>query len=158
MYPSYWDPCVGGVLAAGESFDDGAARELDEELGITAPLERLFPFKYEDAANVVHGMVYRTRHEGPFRLQPSELGKLVIIVVLAGLVVERVGQVGKPRFTLLCAGVVAVPIVIVFAQPDLGTAVLILSSGFFVLFLAGLSWKVMAGLAVAGTACLPIAW
>src|SRR6185436_908917 len=49
VYPSYWDPCVGGVLAAGESFDDGAARELEEELGVTAPLERLFSLRYEDA-------------------------------------------------------------------------------------------------------------
>jgi isopentenyldiphosphate isomerase len=73
VYPSYWDPCVGGVLVAGESFDDGAARELDEELGIAAPLERLFPLRYEDAANVVHGMVYRTTHEGPFTLQPEEI-------------------------------------------------------------------------------------
>jgi isopentenyldiphosphate isomerase len=73
VYPSSWDPCVGGVLVAGESFDDGAARELHEELGVTAPLERLFPLRYEDAANVVHGMVYRTRHDGPFRLQPEEV-------------------------------------------------------------------------------------
>jgi isopentenyldiphosphate isomerase len=73
VYPSYWDPCVGGVLVAGESFDEGAVRELDEELGVTAPLERLFPLQYEDAANVVRGMVYRARHDGPFRLQAEEI-------------------------------------------------------------------------------------
>jgi isopentenyldiphosphate isomerase len=73
VYPSHWDVCVGGVLAAGESFDDGAARELDEELGVSAPLERLFPFDYADPATIVHGMVYRTTHEGPFRLQPEEI-------------------------------------------------------------------------------------
>jgi 8-oxo-dGTP pyrophosphatase MutT (NUDIX family) len=73
VYPSHWDVCVGGVLAAGESFDEGAARELDEELGVSAPLERLFDLRYEDAANVVHGMVYRATHDGPFRLQPEEI-------------------------------------------------------------------------------------
>ena len=73
VYPSHWDVCVGGVLAAGESFDDGAARELEEELGVTAPLERLFPFRYADDATVVHGMVYRTTHDGPFRLQAEEV-------------------------------------------------------------------------------------
>jgi isopentenyldiphosphate isomerase len=73
VYPSHWDVCVGGVLAVGESFDDGAARELDEELGVSAPLERLFPLRYADAANVIHGMVYRATHDGPFRLQPEEI-------------------------------------------------------------------------------------
>src|SRR5499427_5864027 len=38
VYPSHWDVAAGGVLAAGESFDEGAARELQEELGVTAPL------------------------------------------------------------------------------------------------------------------------
>jgi isopentenyldiphosphate isomerase len=73
VYPSHWDVAIGGVLAAGEAFDAGAARELVEELGVTAPLEPLFPFHWADAATVVHGMVYRTTHEGPFRLQPEEV-------------------------------------------------------------------------------------
>ena len=73
VYPSHWDVCVGGVVAAGESFDAGAARELEEELGVSAPLEPLFPFRYADPATVVHGMAYRTTHDGPFRLQPEEI-------------------------------------------------------------------------------------
>ena len=73
VYPSHWDVAVGGVLAAGESFDVGAARELQEELGVTAALEPLFPFHWDDAASVVHGMAYRATHEGPFRLQPEEI-------------------------------------------------------------------------------------
>jgi isopentenyldiphosphate isomerase len=71
--PSCWDVTVGGVPAAGEDFDAGAARELLEELGVTAELERLFPIRYADQRTVVHGMVYRTRHEGPFRFQPEEV-------------------------------------------------------------------------------------
>lgn len=73
VYPSHWDVCVGGVLGAGESFDAGAARELAEELGVAAPLERLFALRWEDAAGVVHGMVYRAVHDGPFRLQAEEI-------------------------------------------------------------------------------------
>jgi isopentenyldiphosphate isomerase len=73
IYPSYWDSCVGGVLAAGEEFDTGAARELAEELGVEAPLQRLFPLRYDDAHTIVHGMVYRTRHDGPFHLQAEEV-------------------------------------------------------------------------------------
>ena len=52
VYPSHWDVAVGGVLAAGETFDAGAERELAEELGVTAPLTVLFPFRYEDAARL----------------------------------------------------------------------------------------------------------
>jgi isopentenyldiphosphate isomerase len=72
-YPSHWDVAIGGVLAAGESFDDGARRELREELGVDAEVEPLFPFRYADPSTIVHGMVYRARHDGPFRLQPEEI-------------------------------------------------------------------------------------
>ncbi|HWP67583.1 MAG TPA: NUDIX domain-containing protein [Candidatus Limnocylindria bacterium] len=73
IYPSHWDAAVGGVLAAGESFDDGARRELAEELGVTAPLTPLFPFRYEDRSTVAHAVVYATVHDGPFVLQPEEV-------------------------------------------------------------------------------------
>src|SRR5262249_32606977 len=72
VYPAHWDVAVGGVLAAGESFEVGAARELREELGVAAPLQALFPVRYADADNVIHGMAYRAEHEGPFRFQPEE--------------------------------------------------------------------------------------
>jgi 8-oxo-dGTP pyrophosphatase MutT (NUDIX family) len=73
VHPSHWDVCAGGVLSAGESFDDGARRELQEELGVAAPLEPLFAVRYEDHSTVVHGMAYRATHDGPFRLQPEEV-------------------------------------------------------------------------------------
>ena len=73
VWPSHWDPCIGGVVAPGESFDDGAVRELEEEIGVSAPLERLFPLVYADPTTVVHGMVYRTTHDGPFHLQAEEV-------------------------------------------------------------------------------------
>jgi isopentenyldiphosphate isomerase len=73
VYPSHWDVTVGGVLAAGESFERGAERELHEELGVDPPLTTLFPFRYEDRATVVHAMVYAVTHDGPFTLQPEEI-------------------------------------------------------------------------------------
>jgi isopentenyldiphosphate isomerase len=73
VYPSHWDVAVGGVLAAGESFDVGASREVREELGVDLPLEALFPIRYADPHTVVHGLVYRGIHDGPFRLQPEEV-------------------------------------------------------------------------------------
>jgi isopentenyldiphosphate isomerase len=73
VFPGRWDVAVGGVLAAGEDFPEAAARELQEELGVQAPLEALFPVRYPAEATQVHGMVYRARHEGPFRLQAEEI-------------------------------------------------------------------------------------
>ncbi len=73
VYPSHWDVAVGGVLAAGEGFDEGARREVMEELGLEVPLEPLFPFRYAEAASVVQAMVYRGRSDGPFLLQPEEI-------------------------------------------------------------------------------------
>src|SRR5207302_10898636 len=73
VYPGRWDVAVGGVLAAGESFDEGARREVREELGVELEPEPLFPLRWADEHTVVHGMVYRARHDGPFRLQPEEI-------------------------------------------------------------------------------------
>ena len=73
VYPGCWDVAIGGVLAAGETFDQGAVREGREELGVDITPEPLFPFRYEDAASVVQGMVYRVEHNGPFQLQAEEI-------------------------------------------------------------------------------------
>lgn len=73
VYPSHWDTCIGGVLAAGETFDQGVVREIREELGIEAEPRPLFPFRYADERTIVQGMVYRLDHNGPFRLQPEEI-------------------------------------------------------------------------------------
>jgi rod shape determining protein RodA len=77
---------------------------------------------------------------GAFNLQPSELGKVVLTVVLAGLTAEAVQRVGSARFSLMLAGVTAVPAAIVFAQPDLGTAMTYFIILAAVLFLAGAPW------------------
>jgi isopentenyldiphosphate isomerase len=73
VYPSHWDMTVGGVLAVGESFDDAALREGSEELGVALAPEQLFPIHYSDQHTIVHGMVYRAIHDGPFVLQPEEV-------------------------------------------------------------------------------------
>lgn len=73
VFPSNWDVAVGGVLAAGEAFADGARREVREELGIDAAPVELFPFRYQDPATVVQAVVYRVVHDGPFVLQREEI-------------------------------------------------------------------------------------
>jgi isopentenyldiphosphate isomerase len=73
VYPSHWDVCIGGVLAAGESFPEGTRREIREELGIDAAPEELFSVRYADTATFAHGMAYRLTHDGPFELQVEEI-------------------------------------------------------------------------------------
>lgn len=74
VYPSYYDVAVGGVVGAGERYDDGAQRELAEELGITAVAPRpILKFQYEDADNRVNGRVYSCSYDGPLKLQAEEI-------------------------------------------------------------------------------------
>jgi isopentenyldiphosphate isomerase len=90
VFPSHWDICIGGVLAAGESFDQGVRREIKEELGIDADAEPLFSFHYADDATFAHGMAYRLVHEGPFVLQVEEIVRGEFLPVAA--VLELIGR------------------------------------------------------------------
>jgi rod shape determining protein RodA len=58
----------------------------------------------------------------------------------------------------VAALLLVIPLGLIARQPDLGTAVLIGASGFYVLFLAGLSWRIMIGMFVAGAASAPFLW
>jgi isopentenyldiphosphate isomerase len=86
VYPAHWDVAVGGVLAAGEDFLAGARRELQEELGIDAEPEPLFPYRYADDYTGVQAEVFRVVHDGPFLLQPEEVvsGEFLPLAAVAG--------------------------------------------------------------------------
>jgi rod shape determining protein RodA len=84
---------------------------------------------------------------GAFRLQPSEVGKVVLILVLAGLIVDRASQVGTRRFSLLALGVAGLPALMIFAQPDLGTSFVYIAVVAALLFLAGVPWTQFAAVA-----------
>ena len=74
IYPSHYDLAAGGVVAAGESYEECAEREAAEELGIRdTPLAAKFDIYYEDARNRCFGRVFTCVHEGPFTLQAEEV-------------------------------------------------------------------------------------
>ncbi|HHL34891.1 MAG TPA: NUDIX hydrolase YfcD [Desulfobulbaceae bacterium] len=73
MYPGYLDVAAGGVVLAGESYEQSAERELEEELGIRAKIRFLFDHYYEDDTNRVWGRIFSCIHEGPFTFQPEEV-------------------------------------------------------------------------------------
>ncbi len=74
IYPGYWDVAAGGVVLAGESYEESAERELAEELGVSGlKLDFLFDQYHEDRNNRVWGRIFRCTCEGPFTLQPEEV-------------------------------------------------------------------------------------
>ena len=86
-----------------------------------------------------------------FRFQPSEFGKILFVLFLAGYLADRSRRVaeGDRRTTLTAIGLAAVPISLVFLQPDFGTALVYAAALAGVLFVAGTRWR---HLAVAGAA------
>jgi rod shape determining protein RodA len=87
---------------------------------------------------------------GPLVIQPSEILKIATPLMLAWWFQKREGQ---PRLFdfVVAAALLLVPVAVVIKQPDLGTALLILAGGLYVVFFAGLSWKlVLPTLAVGG--------
>ena len=93
---------------------------------------------------------------GPFRFQPSELMKLALPIVIARYLTEQQPPtISKVFMTLLF---IIVPVLLVAKQPDLGTAMLIAVSGFAVLFIAGISWKLLAGFSVIALSSAPVIW
>ena len=105
---------------------------------------------------VSHG-ARRWLHIGLGRIQPSELMKIAMPLMLAWYFHRRESALRLADF-LVAGLILAAPVLLIAKQPDLGTALLISASGFYVLFLAGLSWKFLLGLGVMAGASLPLAW
>jgi rod shape determining protein RodA len=94
---------------------------------------------------------------GVTTIQPSEIMKIGVPLALAWYFHKREEGL-RARDYALAALLLVLPAMLVMRQPDLGTSLLIFSSGFFVIFLAGISWKILISLGVAGAAALPFAW
>ena len=81
---------------------------------------------------------------GFFRFQPSEFGKLLFVLALAGFLADRARRIGDPRTTLRVIGLATIPIFLVFVQPDLGTALVYGAALGAILFVAGTRWTHLA--------------
>ncbi len=84
-------------------------------------------------------------------IQPSEILKIAMPMMLAWWFQKREGRLHAPDFAI-AALLLLVPVGLVVKQPDLGTAILILSAGLYVIFFAGLSWKLIIPVLVLGAA------
>lgn len=85
---------------------------------------------------------------GPFQFQPSEFGKLLFVLAIAGFLVERGRRVGELGTVGTAIGLGLVPMGLVFLQPDLGTALVYAAALTAILFLSGVRWLHLILLAV----------
>ena len=94
---------------------------------------------------------------GVVTIQPSEIMRLALPMMLAWYFHRRESQIRTLDF-VVAAVLVAIPVALIVHQPDLGTALMVLAAGAFVIFFAGLPWKWLVTLIVGGLAFLPVAW
>ncbi|ALU91761.1 rod shape-determining protein RodA [Herbaspirillum rubrisubalbicans] len=90
-------------------------------------------------------------------VQPSEIMKIAMPLMLAWYFQKREGMLRWDAF-LVAAVLLLIPGFLIIRQPDLGTGLLVLAAGFYVIFFAGLPWKILLGLVIAGAASLPVVW
>ena len=94
---------------------------------------------------------------GIITIQPSEIMRLALPMMLAWYFHKRESSIRTLDF-VVAAALVAVPVVLIIHQPDLGTALMVLAAGAFVIFFAGLPWKWLITMVAGAIAFLPIAW
>jgi len=94
---------------------------------------------------------------GVLRFQPSELMKLAVPMMVAWYLHPKVLP---PAWKAVgyALGVLLIPTLLIARQPDLGTALLVASSGMFTLYLAGLRWRILLGFVGVAVAAAPVLW
>jgi len=148
--------CAGGLLFLGALFVDP-----DRYLRLARPIYfgTLAVMVFVLVAGAATRGSRRWIDVGFFTFQPSEFGKVVFILALAGFVVERSRSLSSPRAPLAIIGFGLVPIVLVFLQPDIGTALVYAAALAAVLFIAGVRWSHLVLLATMTVAvALSVLW
>ncbi len=165
------------LYSAGEQSDTLIYRQLVRLLAAFVALlvlANIHPDRMRDAAYILYvlGLVLLVAvlfvgHEGKgaqrwldlhfFRFQPSELMKLAVPLLIARYLAEHPLP---PTAWRLIIGLILIflPALLIAKQPDLGTALLIASSGLIVVFLSGISWRIIIGFITACAAALPVLW
>ena len=95
----------------------------------------------------------RWLHVGVIDIQPSEILKIAMPLMLAWWFQRREGQVRGADFVVAFV-LVAMPVGLIVKQPDLGTAILVMAAGAYVMFFAGLSWKLILPVIALGALCV----
>lgn len=91
------------------------------------------------------------------RVQPSELMKIALPLTLAWYF-DRFERVLRPRHYLFAIFLLLIPTILILKQPDLGTAILVLASGVFVIFFSGVSLRIIGFIVTLTLLLMPFAW
>ena len=92
-----------------------------------------------------------------FRFQPSELMKLTVPMMVASYLADK-SLPPKFSWIIITCILIIIPVLLIAKQPDLGTSLLVATAGFAVLFIAGISWRLLISMGVLGAVCAPILW
>lgn len=95
---------------------------------------------------------------GPINIQPSEFSKLIMIVCLAAMLEETVGNLNTIGDLLPVLVYMGIPFILVLKQPDLGTSLVFLAIFLGMIFVCGVRLKLLGGMFALGAACLPLLW
>lgn len=95
---------------------------------------------------------------GEGTIQPSELAKILVIVVLAKFLADREDRMEQFSTVLTSLLVVAVPMFLIYLQPDLGTALTLVAIWVAMMWMAGTRLRHLLVLVLAGVAALPLVW
>ncbi len=95
---------------------------------------------------------------GPIVIQPSELSKLFIIISLANLLQTRIGKLNTYRELSVVALYAGIPFLLVFRQPDLGTALVFVAITLGMIFVAGVKLKLLVRLGLGAILLAPLGW
>ncbi|NLM22704.1 MAG: rod shape-determining protein RodA [Firmicutes bacterium] len=95
---------------------------------------------------------------GPFDLQPSEVAKILMIIVLAKLLADREGKLNRFQDLLVPLLATMVPMVLIFLQPDLGTSLVFIVLLLGLLYMAGAKRNHLLIIIGAGLAAFPLLW
>lgn len=91
-----------------------------------------------------------------FHLQPSEIMKIGVPMMIAWFLSNKIPP--KARALLIAGVLLLLPVLLTAKEPDLGTAIVIATGGFAVIFLAGISWRFLLSSFALCLLCLPILW
>jgi rod shape determining protein RodA len=175
----------GGVIAissATHSMPDGSSFPHKQELGIVIGVSAMLALSASSYVSFARrcsmglywsnlfflGLVLLHGHSshgaqrwigiGPIELQPSEYAKFAIIVSLAQFLTERRDQLTSVKTLLTSLGFIAIPMALIFKQPDLGTALVILTIWFGMVMIAGARLKHLGLIFLSGTLLFAFAW
>ncbi len=114
-------------------------------MSVLAYLASVLLLVYVEFFGATGGGAQRWIDLGFMRLQPSEMAKITVVMMLAAYYDWLdVGKISNPLYVLMPLAIIALPVALTFIQPDLGTALLILVGGGAVIFMAGVHWLYFA--------------